>query len=502
MKLLQEVFGEIAARLFPTGSDLTDNVVKSGIWSGLTNVLSRLLQFSRVLILATFLPPRAFGILGIALLTLSVLRRFTELGINDALIHNENPNVDEYLNTVWTVKLLRGLFLFSSLVLLAPIISSFFQEPVTEIIRVMAVVPLLQGLENPAIVYFQKNLQFHKRFLYEVGSSFVDALCAIILAFVWGNLWALIIGVLAGRCARVAISHTITDFWPSLSFDLNRITELVSYGKWITSLNILVFLANEGDDIFVGWMLDATMLGLYQVGYRISNLPATEISNVISRVVFPAYAQIQDDTTQLREGFFQTYKLVSVVAFPVTIGIIVTVEPFINGYLEENWSKAITTIQILAFWGLLRALGSTSGPLFKAIGRPDFLTKISLGKVILIAIFIWPATKQYGIEGTALVIVGNAILFSEPVVYYLALKVLESSFSRLLWVLSAPVVASSCMGLGIFILRTHTAFSPAFEFPLLVISGIIIYTIALFLFDWKFTYGLQPLIQRISSPFR
>ena len=50
--------------------------------------------------------------------------------------------------------------------------------------------------------------------------------------------------------------------------------ELNNYGKWIAGSNFLQFVYSQGDDLLVGRMLGTTSLGLYQLAYRISNLPA------------------------------------------------------------------------------------------------------------------------------------------------------------------------------------------------------------------------------------
>ena len=44
----------------------------------------------------------------------------------------------------------------------------------------------------------------------------------------------------------------------------------------------------EAANIFVGKLLGITALGFYQMAYRISNMPATEVTQIISEVMFPA----------------------------------------------------------------------------------------------------------------------------------------------------------------------------------------------------------------------
>lgn len=50
------------------------------------NVSERGLELLLLVIVASLLSPRAFGLMGIALLTLSSLKKFSELGIESALV--------------------------------------------------------------------------------------------------------------------------------------------------------------------------------------------------------------------------------------------------------------------------------------------------------------------------------------------------------------------------------------------------------------------------------
>ncbi len=96
-------------RLLPASDDVMEQTVKSGVWVGVMNVTERGLELLLLVIVASLLSPRAVGLMGIALLTLSSLKKFSELGIKSALIQAEEDNVDDELNTAWTIETARGL---------------------------------------------------------------------------------------------------------------------------------------------------------------------------------------------------------------------------------------------------------------------------------------------------------------------------------------------------------------------------------------------------------
>jgi PST family polysaccharide transporter/lipopolysaccharide exporter len=190
------------------------------------------------------------------------------------------------------------------------------------------------------------------------------------------------------------VSYVIHGYRPRPEFHHGIATDLFDYGKWILGSGIVLFLINQGDDAFVGWYLGATALGFYQLAYRFSNAPATEVTHIISRVVFPTYSQIQTDKEKLRTGYFRTVQIVTVISFPMAVGIAVVAPTFVRAFLGEQWLPTILAMQILAFWGIIRSLGAAVGPLFNALGQPDVNTKLQTLKLVIIAIFIYPATAQ------------------------------------------------------------------------------------------------------------
>jgi O-antigen/teichoic acid export membrane protein len=116
---------------------------------------------------------------------------------------------------------------------------------------------------------------------------------SITLAFTLRNVWALVWGGLAASFVRLFMSYLIHPYRPRLSLARKELQELFGFGKWLLGSGVLVFLVTQGDDLFVGKVLGPAALGLYQMAYLISNLPATEISRTMAQVAFPAYSKLQ-----------------------------------------------------------------------------------------------------------------------------------------------------------------------------------------------------------------
>jgi PST family polysaccharide transporter/lipopolysaccharide exporter len=392
---------ELLKGITPTGS-MGSQVVKSLMWVFGQNAVGRVVTLSMLIILARLIGPAELGLVGIALLVMSGLQSFTNIGLNGALIYQKEENVDSYLDTVWILEIGRGLLIAAVMILSAPLVAMLFNEPRAEMmVQVLAIAPVLRSFRNPGIVYFDKHLDFHKDFLYKFVANAVRFVVSVGYALVEPTAWAYVVGFLAGSVTQFGLSYVIHDFRPWFRFDRDAAWELIDYGKWLTGVSILTFLTTEGDDAFVGWLLGPAALGLYQYAYRFSNAPATEFTQIISRVMFPAFSKMQDDTARLRSVFLTTFRMTAFVSFPACFGIAAVTPVFVRAFLGPDWTGMILAMQILAGYGLMRAVTKTFGPVWKAIGRPDYVTKLSALRVVLMAALIVPATQQFGIVGAA-----------------------------------------------------------------------------------------------------
>ena len=342
---------------------LSKKVVRGGVWLFTLRITNRGLGFIRTIILARLLAPGDFGILGIAMLAASTFDAFSQTGFQSALIQKKD-DVRDYLDVAWTALAIRGVLLFSVLFVTAPLIAKFFNSTQAElVIMVIAVNMLITGFGNIGIVFFQKELEFNKQFTYEFSATIVDLVVSITLAFILRNVWALVWGGMAKNVTRFILSYILHSYRPRLRFDKDKFRDLFGFGIWISGSTILIFLITQGDDIFVGKMLGVTALGFYQMAYLLSNLPSTEIADVISRVTFPAYSRLQDDLMKLREAYLKVLQVTAYVSIPLAGGIFILSYEFTQIFLGEKWLPMVPAIQILALAGLIGSISATTRPI-------------------------------------------------------------------------------------------------------------------------------------------
>lgn len=464
------------------------------------NVSDRTLQLLKVVILARLLSPQAFGLLGIALLAINALERFSELGFDQALIQHQDENIDTHLNTAWVVKIVRGFVIAAIAYVAAPQLATLFGEPqATSLIQGLGFYPLILGFQNPAVVYFQKNLNFHREFVYQVGGRMVDLFVAVVIAIVYESFWALAGGIIAMTLVKFILSYVLHDYRPKIEFDREYASEMFGFGKWMFASGVLAFLYGQGDDLFVGWLFSASVLGFYQIGYRFSNAPATEVTHLISRVAFPTFSKVQDDISRLRTGYFRVLQLTSVISFPMAAGIAAISFQFVNVVFGSQWAPMAPLIQILALWGGIRSFGANVGAVFNAVGKPNYGVLLQVIKVVTIAIIIYPAAQLYGVVGVAYAIIGSALIV-QPISIYYVLSIIEAELRELVRIVVYPLTASIVM-FGVVFGVDHYLFSQIgyLQLSALIILGIITYVSLMVLAENRTGYEFLSLYVNIRE---
>jgi len=382
---------------------------RGATWMFGLNMSNRVMGLVRTAIIAHLLMPHDFGLFGVAMLFQSLLETFSQVGIVSALVRRPG-SIRGYVDTAWVICWARGLGVAAVMVLGAPLAADFFHQPdAVPLIRVLALTAVLGGFANVAIVELRRRLQFRPIYLLETVASVVDVVVSIAFVLAYRSAMALVLGLVARYVVWSAMTYLVAPYRPRARFRLSQARELLGYGKWITGSTVLRFAYGQGDDILVGRVLGASSLGLYQIAYKYSNLPTTEITRVVQQVALPAYASVQADRARLSRGFLQAMTLISILSLPFAGFIWVIAADFVHVVLGSQWAAAIPLLQILAVWGAVESISEIPISLFEATGRPQLGTRLLLIKTLVLAAVIYPCALAWGVNGVAAAVLASSL---------------------------------------------------------------------------------------------
>ena len=156
----------------------------------------------------------------------------------------------------------------------------------------------------------------------------LQAVTAIPLAAAGFGVWSIVAGQIAGQAVQSLLFWVWAPHRPSPRLASWRmLRELGKYGRHITAGNIVALIDGNIDTAVVGRLLTAANVGYYSMAWRLANLPATGLAYIIGRVMFPAYATLQEDLPVFREVFLTNLRRVGFTSLPLAVGIFLAADP-------------------------------------------------------------------------------------------------------------------------------------------------------------------------------
>lgn len=395
----------------------TKEALKGVAFIGSIRIVTRLLSFLKTIVIARVLSPYQFGLFSVATLVLVFIEILTETGVNIFLVQKKE-NIDKYIDTSWIVSIIRGFTISLIILISSTFVASFFNAPDSlSLLFLISVVPFLRGFINPSIVKFQKELKFSLEFYYRTSIFLVETFSSIILVLLTKTVESLIWGMIIATLFEIIISHLMIKPRPSLSFNPQLFREVIGFGKWITASTIFNYFYQHGDDMAVGRLLGPRSLGVYDMAYRISLIPITDIADVVFRVTFPVYVKISGDLKRLRRAFIRSLFFVILLVLPISLFLFFFPKEIILLILGDKWIEAAAVLRVLAIFAFVRAISVFSSTVFLSLGKQQITTLVNFVGLFGLGLTIIPFIINWGLVGAAYSALVGTIL-TIPVIFF------------------------------------------------------------------------------------
>jgi lipopolysaccharide exporter len=355
---------------------MKDKLAKGVAWLGAAKIIINILALLSTLLLARLLSPEDFGLVALATTMLTIISSLTDLSLNSALIHHDNPTA-EHFQTAWTLNLIRAVIVGSIFCVAAPIAATAYEEPrLLNIMLVLALSVAMGGLSNPKTVVFTRDLIFWQEFAITVLQKLAGFTVGAAIAIIYKSYWALVGGMIAAQVVGIIVSYVVIPFKPRFVFVYAR--QLWSFSIWLTLGQIVNTLNWKLDHLLIGGYLGRPALGFYSVGDNLAGMPTREIIGPLETTLFPGFAKMANDKSRLKIAYRSAQSLISSIALPAGIGCALIAHPLVLLGMGAKWLPAVGVIQVLACVFAIQTLSSPVHSLAMAKGETRLLFKRDL----------------------------------------------------------------------------------------------------------------------------
>ena len=375
----------------PTPAPDASGGLRSGLaWTSLATGLDYALNLLRIIIVARILTPTEFGLFSMCMTIMLGIKALGEFGFKDAFIAHEYGDQGEkqrWLHSIWSTNLAIQTGLAALVALLAWPSAALYGEPsIIPMVLALAVVPLCNALNNPALMMLEKQLRFVRLASFEVSEAAVALISTVVLAWLTESAWSLVLGQIIAAVFGTVMSYCVAPHRPAVRFDREPIIKSLHYGKYLMVVAVMTIITMQFDKMWIGAQLGAAALGFYAIAHRIATVPALMLGASVARTLFPYYARTaRDDRPALGAVWLESFGLVAWLSLAAYLPLIFFADFYIVALFGEQWDDATHLLEVLAVVGLLRAFGRGTNPLQKAVRRTDLDAK---AKVLESAIFL------------------------------------------------------------------------------------------------------------------
>lgn len=365
--------------------------------------VGQFLRLASNLVLTRLLVPEHFGLMAMVNIFVAGINMFSDLGIRPSIVQNKHGDDPRFLNTAWTMQVIRGFAIWIVACLLAYPLGYWFYAEMPELALLLPVAALssvIMGFQSTKIYTASRHLLLGREMALQLICNFVGLVAMAALAYIYRNVWSLVIGTLIIAALNSAFSHVAFPGAKNrFAWDRECLGELIRFGKWVFMGTVVMFLANNVDRLLLAKLITVEMLGVYSIAYMLASTPSTLIKRFGNKVVFPVISRKQDiDRGVLTRTLIENQKkLALVMAVPVIIlvcgGDWIVELAWTEKYTDAGW---MTSILGLGLW--ITALRTTSTPALLALGKPQYGFYSNIGRLIWTAV---AATAGYYALGMA-----------------------------------------------------------------------------------------------------
>jgi O-antigen/teichoic acid export membrane protein len=376
-------------------------------------IIAKALALASKIVLTHLLVKDEVGLMVMILSLLSFFETIIEIGVRKSVVQSKNGDTPDYLNMAWWFQGIRSLLMYLIAFLLSPWLSRFYFSGEIEILniyspdelcallRVAFLYILLNGFTSPRMQILTREFRFFKKMLLSQGTAAAGIIVTIILAYTLRNVWAIVIGNIAGMGLLLIFSYIVCPFKPRFALHKESLLSIYRYARGMAGLPILTYLAFYGDILVMGKVLDTALVGMYGMAMVIANTPRDLFNKIISPVLLPAFAEKQENKEALCRSILTLTKIIALITLPGAALAALCGKTILTIVYPEKYAEVAVVFGVLCFYISVVIQTNPLAQVFYGIGKPGQQRLFVVFRTIFIALLVYPAVKMFGLIGAA-----------------------------------------------------------------------------------------------------
>jgi O-antigen/teichoic acid export membrane protein len=470
-------------------------------WSASSQIARTLLQILISAILARVLMPSDFGLIAMVVVFSNFVAILSDFGLTSAIVQKKEIS-DEALSSTFWISVGLGALLTIALAASAPLIAAFYSEPrLTALVVFLSATFFIASFGYVQNALLQKSMNFKALAVIGICSVGISGSVSIFLAFSGYGVWSLAWNTVLSTSIAVVFTWIYVRWVPHFLLGLQGVKGLLRFGANLTGFNFLAYFARNLDNLLIGRFLGPTSLGFYNLAYNLLLFQLASVTDVVGRVMFPAFSIIQHDKQLVREAYVTANRYIAALAFPLMMWMLVTAPQLIRVVYGPKWISAIPLVQILALTAAAQSILAPTGWILLSQGRTDVLFKLGIFMTVT-ACISFVVGLHWGVLGVAIAYT-IATYFSAYPYLAISFRLIDLKVKDFLAKLPSIVLATLIFGVIAFLVRISLerldVTQDAIILAIVTAASLLSYSALVFVLDRELFTGTVGLLAELRS---
>ena len=369
----------------------------SVVWMGAVFGFSQALRLLTNIVLASLLFEEAFALMAIVGAVMTGLAMFSHIGADTSAIQNSKGDDPNFLNTVWTLQVIRGFCLCLVGVLLAFPLSLLYgssdetAEDLKWLIPIVAVCSVLAGFQSAKVLTARRHLHLKEVSKIELIVTLFNTAVTLFLAWNWRSVFVMAVASVLSNLLYLVLSYRMLE-GPSSSFrwHTETVKTVFSFGKWIFVSTALTFLALQLDKLVLPGMYSLAEVGVYSIAASLAIIVPTTVGHLQWSVLFPWYSRMLEQGMPIKMAFGKSRSATLLLSTFLCALLFGGAGSFFELAYDQRYVLGGTFLPILAIGAWFGCLDNMYGSAFVASGRPKWTAITNASKALSFLLLLIP----------------------------------------------------------------------------------------------------------------
>lgn len=384
--------------------DIKNRSVVGVIAYTLRTFLLQIISLIATLLLSAFLSPEEFGVFFLVSALVNLFTFLSDIGLAASLIQKKAEPTEHDLGTTFTIQQMLSLVIFGLIIFLTPFWRTQFSLDSAGIVLMytLGFSFILSSLKTIPSILLERKLAFNKLVLPQIVENVIFYTVAVFFAWKGFGVTSYSIAVVLRGIAGLLVIYSLEPYWPKIGIKRDSLKGLLKFGLPF-QLNDL--LARAKDDLLIVVLkkfVGAAELGFLGWAQRWSLFPFRFTVDSVIRVTFPAYSRLQHDSKNLKIAIEKSLFFISLVIFPLLIGMGVMARPLTEVIEKYNkWQPALPALYLFIINVLWSSISTPLTNAINAIGKISITLKLMIMWTALTWVLTIPLVMRFGFIGVA-----------------------------------------------------------------------------------------------------